>query len=101
MAAKTDFTEEEWDALERGVTGAGMLVSLSDRDFTDSFGEAKALAKQLAEERTSSTSTLVRELAGVHSSGFGLGTSPQKLEDETTAALRSAVAALQAKAPDE
>jgi hypothetical protein len=35
-----------WKALfEKGVTGAGMLVSVSDRDFTDSFGEASALAK--------------------------------------------------------
>ena len=26
MATKADFTEEEWKALEKGVTGAGMLV---------------------------------------------------------------------------
>ena len=44
MAGKADFTEEEWDALQKGVTGSGMLVSVADRDFTDSFGEAKAIA---------------------------------------------------------
>ena len=37
MAAKTDFTEQEFDAMQKGVTGAGMLVSLADRGFFDSF----------------------------------------------------------------
>ena len=54
MATKSDFTEAEWKALEKGVTGAGMLVSVSDRDFTDTFGEASALAKALAAQRETS-----------------------------------------------
>jgi hypothetical protein len=78
-----------------------MLVSLSDRDFTDSFGEAKALAKYVAEQRNTSDSTLIRDIAAVHGSGFGLGTNPQELQDGTVDALRSAVAAISAKAPDE
>jgi hypothetical protein len=45
MATKPDFTEEEWKTLQKGVTGAGMLVSVGDVDFTDSFGEATKLAK--------------------------------------------------------
>ena len=49
MAGKSDFTSEEWEALQKGVTGAGMLVSISDADFTDSFGEASAFGKFLAE----------------------------------------------------
>lgn len=101
MATKTDFTEEEWEAMQKGVTGAGMLVSLSDRDFTDSFGEAKALAKYLSEQRGKSGSTLVRDLAAVHGAGFGFRTSPQELETETLAALGTAVSTLTAKAPDE
>ncbi len=48
MAGKADFTEDEWKDLQQGVTGAGMLVSAAHRDFTDSFGEASAVAKQLA-----------------------------------------------------
>ena len=63
MATKADFTEDEWKAMQKGVTGAGMLVSVSDPDFTDSFGEASALAKALAAQREQSTSELVRELA--------------------------------------
>ena len=47
MATKADFTYEEWEALHRGVTGAGMMVSTSDPGFTDSFGEASALANGL------------------------------------------------------
>ena len=101
MATKADFSEEEWDAIQKGVTGAGMLVSLSDRDFTDSFGEAKALAKYVAEQRNTSESALIRDIAAVHGSGFGLGTSPQELQDGTMDALRSAVAAISAKAPDD
>jgi hypothetical protein len=101
VATKSDFTEEEWEAMQRGVTGAGMLVSFADRDFTDSFGEAKALAKYLGAQRQQSESTLVRDLAAIHGSGFGFRTSPSELETETLAALRSAAAAVAAKAPDE
>ena len=51
MAAKTDFTAEEWDALQKGVTGAGMLVSLADPGFFDNFKEVGALTKHLSEAR--------------------------------------------------
>jgi tellurite resistance protein len=101
MANKADFTEEEWESLHKGVTGAGLLVSVGDRDFTDTFGEASALAKRLREEHEQSASELVRELAAVHGSGFGFTASPQKVEAETLEALRSATATLAAKAPDE
>ncbi len=101
MATKADFSEDEWHALQRGVTGAGMLVSVSDADFTDSFGEASALAKFLGEQRQKNESELVREVAAVHGGGFGLTASREKAETETMAALRSAVTTLSAKAPDE
>ena len=99
MATKTDFTEPEWAALQKGVTGAGMLVSLSDRDFTDTFGEVGAMAKYLAGQHVASTSDLVRELAKTRGTGFGLGTSPDRMRAETLDALRSSVATLNAKAP--
>ena len=101
MASKADFTEEEWKAMQKGVTGAGMLVSVSDRDFTDTFGEAGALARSLAEQHQSNESELIRELAGIHGSGFGLTASPEKVESETLSALRTAMAALASKAPDD
>jgi hypothetical protein len=101
MASKSDFTEDEWKTLQKGVTGAGLLVSASDRDFTDTFGEAGALAKYLAEQHQSSSSDLVRELTQMHGSGFGFTASVEKVEGETLASLREAVATLTAKAPDE
>ena len=101
MATKADFTEDEWKALQKGVTGAGVLVSISDRDFTDSFGEATAIAKYLAEQRERSDSALVRDLAKVRGTGFGLTASLQEVEAETLDALRSATEILSAKAPEE
>ena len=101
MATKGDFTEQEWEALQKGVVGSGLLVSLSDRSFFDSFKEAGALSKHLAEAKTKSSSELIREVAGVHGTGFGLSSSPDKVESETLAALQSAKTTLQTKAPEE
>ncbi len=100
MAGKPDFTEDEWKELQQGVTGAGMLVSTAHRDFTDAFGEASTLAKQLAAHRESE-SQLVRELSETRGTGFGLVASPKELVEGTTNALGAAVAVLGEKAPDE
>ncbi len=99
MATRADFTEDEWETMRKGVTGAGMLVSIGDRDFTDTFGEVAALAKRLSEERKKSQ--LTGELAAGRPSGFGMTASPEEVEAGTLEALRSATAILAAKAPDE
>ena len=101
MATKADFSEDEWKTLHKGVTGAGMFVSSSDQDFTDSFGEASALAKQLVEERTTGTTQLVREIAQTGGTGFGFFSGRDKVEGETLEALRSSIALLGTKAPEE
>jgi hypothetical protein len=101
MATKSDFTEGEWKTMEKGVTGAGMLVSVGDRDFSDTFGESSALAHYLAEAAKANESSFVRELAGVHGTGFGLTASQDEVETETLEALRSAIATLEEKAPEE
>jgi len=100
VAGKTDFTDEEWEELQRGVTGAGLLVSTAHRDFSDSFGEASAVAKQLAAHRDSG-SQLVRDLSGTHGTGFGMVASPKEVVEGTMNALAASVAVLGAKAPDE
>jgi tellurite resistance protein len=100
VAGKSDFTEEEWKNLQQGVTGAGLLVSAAHRDFTDSFGEASAVAKQLAAHHESE-SQLVRELSETHTTGFGLVASPKEVVEGTINALGAAVVLLGAKAPDE
>jgi len=100
MAGKDAFTETEWKTLQQGLTGAGMLVSAADRDFTDSFGEASALAKELL-AHADSTSELVRGLSGVKTSGFGAIATPSEVEGGTLAALQASVKLLEEKAPDE
>lgn len=101
MAGKADFTEQEWETMHKGVAGAGLLVSISDRGFFDSFKEAGALAKHLAEARRDGTNQLVQELAETRGTGFGITSSPDDVETQTLADLRAATATLQSKAPDD
>jgi hypothetical protein len=101
MATKSDFTEQEWEAMHKAVTGAGLLMSVSDRSFFDSFKEAGALARHVGEARQSSSSELIRELAQTRGTGFGLTSSPDEVERETLEALRTAVQTLEAKAPED
>jgi hypothetical protein len=101
MAGKSDFTEQEWETLQKGMTGSGLMVAVADRGFLDTFKEMGALAKHLSEAREKSASPLVKELAAVRGTGFGFTSSPQEVETETTQALGSATSILQAKAPDE
>jgi hypothetical protein len=101
MAGKDDFTEQEWETMQRGVTGSGMLVSVADRGFFDTFKEVGALSKYLKEAREKSSSELVRQLAEVRGTGFGLTDSPDEVESKTTQALQASMATLKAKAPDE
>jgi hypothetical protein len=101
MAKKADFTEQEWEALQKGVVGAGLLVSLSDRGFFDTFKEAGALGKHVATAKQGASSELVREVADIHGTGFGLASSPDKVEQETLTALQTAKTTLETKAPDD
>jgi hypothetical protein len=101
MATKTDFTEQEWNALQGAVTGAGLWVASVDRGFLDTFKEASALAHHLRDVHEKSDSALVREIAGGTDRPFGVTASPAEMEQATTDALREALTALEAKsAPD-
>ena len=97
MATKTDFTEQEWKALQGAVTGAGLWVASVDRGFFDTFKEASALAHHLRDAHEKSDSVLVRDIAGGTERPFGLTASPAEMEQSTTDALREALAALEAK----
>ena len=101
MAGRSEFSEQEWQMLHRGVTGAAMLVSVSDPSFFDSFKEAGALSRHMTEARSAGSSDLVRELAHERGTGFSFGTGPDELERETFESLRKAISTLEAKAPDE
>jgi hypothetical protein len=87
--------------MQKGVTGAGFLVALADKGFFDTFKEARALGKHVQEAHKGSQSELIKELATMRGSGFGLTSSPDEIESETTAALKASLATLAQKAPDE
>lgn len=95
------LNDSEIETLRHGAMGAGMLVTVSDRGFFDTFKEAGALAKHVAAAHEGSESEVVRRVAEGHSTGFGVTTPIEKVESETLEALRASVQLLQAKAPDE
>jgi hypothetical protein len=99
MTTTAQFTDQERETMRKGVTGAGMLVALSDKSFFDSFKEAGALAKHLSAGRRSDNE-LVRELSEGAGTGFGLTSSPDEVERETLDAIRSSVSLLQSKSPE-
>ena len=98
---KSDFTEQEWELLRKGATGAGLLVSVSDRSFFDSFKEAGSLAKHLAGGRSRGSELERASWRASESSGFGARSVAHEIESETVEAPPERVRALQAKAPDE
>jgi hypothetical protein len=95
------FSESEIETLHRGAMGAGLLVSVSDRGFFDTFKEAGALAKHVAAARGSSESAVVRRVAEGRGTGFGVTTPPAEVESGTLEALRSSIDLLHSKAPEE
>jgi hypothetical protein len=95
------FSESESETLRKGAMGAGLFVSVSDRGFFDTFKEAGVLAKHVAAARGTSESTVVKQVAAGRSTGFGVTSSPEEIESGTLDALRTAVALLETKAPNE
>jgi hypothetical protein len=101
MATRADFTDEEWKALQAGLTGAGMYVATSDPGFFDNFREANALAKHLRDVHEHAESVLIRDIASGHERPFGMTASPAEIEEATMSAIGQGIAALEAKAPEE
>lgn len=101
MAGKGDFTEQEWETLQKGVTGSAVLVAVAEPGFFDTFKEMRVLADHLAEAKEKGDSPLIRELADVDGAGISVTASAQEVEQETLEALRSAISTLQTKAPGE
>ena len=95
------LTDDEIEILRKGATGAGLLVTVSDRSFFDSFKEAGAMAKHIAKARGNSESPVLSRLAAGRGTGFGMTASASEVESGTLEALRSAAELLRTKAPDE
>ena len=98
----TDVLDDsDIETLRKGAMGAGLLVSVSDRGFFDTFKEAGTLAKHVAAARGNSESAVVRRVAEGRGTGFGITSHPGEIETSTLDALRASVKLLQAKAADE
>jgi hypothetical protein len=95
------LSETDIETLHKGAMGAGLLVSVSDRKFFDTFKEAGVLSKHVAAARGSTESAVVKQVAGTHGTGFSVTSSPDEIESGTLDALRASVALLTTKAPDE
>jgi hypothetical protein len=99
MAAKTDFTEEEWELLREGPATAGMIVLLASGG--GSFRETWALAKTFAEARRQhGDSQLLDELVAEKPDVPRFG-SAEEAEREGQDRLGRAVALLEQKATPE
>ena len=68
MATKADFSDEEWTAMQKGVTGAGALVSLGDRRARSTVEERDRFAS-VPEEAVVEPSTPVKRAVGLRSDG--------------------------------
>ena len=104
MATKSDFTETEWAAMRKGVTGSGMLVSLKSRRSRLHrllLGEASAMAKHLAGQQVAASSALRASWPRLAEAASGSPPHPTGARAETMDALRSSIATLETKAPDE
>jgi hypothetical protein len=98
----TDVLDDsDIETLRKGAMGAGLLVSVSDRRFFDTFKEAGTLAKHVAVARGNAESAVVQRVAGGHGTGFGITSHPGEIETATLDALRASVKLLRAKAADE
>jgi hypothetical protein len=95
------FNESEIKTLQRGATGAALLVAMSDTGLFDTFKEAIAIGKHLDAAQEMSDSSVVRRVAQARGTGFGLRSSVNEIEAGILDALRSASALLYEKAPDE
>jgi hypothetical protein len=95
------LTEAEIETLRKGALGAGLLVSVSDRGFFDTFKEANTMAKHVVNARGGASGGVVAKVAEGKGTGFSMTTPPAEIESGTVEALRSSVQLLQAKAPDE
>jgi hypothetical protein len=100
MAAKADFTEEEWELLREGPATAGMIVLLASGG--GSFRETWALAKTFAEARQQQgASQLLDELLDEKPDVTRFG-SAEEAEQQGLNRLGRAVALLEQKAtPDD
>ena len=101
MTSKTLFTDEEWHTLQWAVTDTMAYVSMADSGFWDTFKEATAAAKFMAQAKSDSGSPLVHDLAGDIKFGRDKAVTHDvaDMSGEVTARVRQAVELVAAKSP--
>ena len=83
MAGKADFTEEEWETMQKGVAGSAPSgFARRSRLLRHVQGGRRARRTPQGGSREE-PSQLVRELAEMRGTGFGLTDSPQEVETAT------------------
>jgi hypothetical protein len=101
MTSKALFTDDEWHILQWAVTDTMAYVSMADSGFWDTFKEATAAAKFMAEAKSDSGSPLIHDLAG----DIKFGRDKQVAHDradmagEVVARVKEAAAIVAAKSP--
>jgi len=101
MAARSDFSDDEWNTLHRGLTGAGMWVAISERGFSSTFKETGAMASFMAHASKESSNQLVRDLASTKGTGWSVSSSSEELRQGTLAAIKESLTLLSAKGPED
>ena len=91
----TSLTDEERGTIRTAAIMAGVLVSRADSGFFDTFRESFAASKAVKQAQPEVQNLLV---TGGWPSMPSAG-SPEELESSSLGLIRSAVAALRAKAP--
>ncbi len=101
MTSKTLFTEDEWHTLQWAVTDTMAYVSMADAGFWDTFKEASAAARFMAQAKASSGSPLVHDLAGDIKFGRDKAVSHDMVDmvGEVTARVRQAAELVATKSP--
>ena len=89
MATKADFTEDEWKAMQKGVTGAGMLVAVGDRDFTDS-SERPARSRSISQRSGRKSESTLAQSSPRSLAGRGSGCSTRRRKSSRRRSTRCA-----------
>jgi hypothetical protein len=101
MTSRAMFSDDEWHTLQWAVTDTMAYVSMADTGFWDTFKEASAAARFMAQAKASSASPLVHDLAGDLKFGRDKAVSHDvaDMAGEVTARVHQAVELVAAKSP--
>jgi hypothetical protein len=101
MTGKSDFTEQEWDAVLQGPPAAGTIVATASKGGT--FKESFAIAKAYTEARQEhGASQLLDEIVSAKPKvDRHLGHSPDEIKSRGLQHVRDAVGVLESKATPE